>query len=105
MHVLLSLLATLLLLAQCFGKTTTSFVSAVSTTSTLSDTTSTFVTPSTQTSIQYITFTLPTSVQFVTHTATPATSTFVTVTVANIHVGRGPLSLNFIKLASSTSTA
>lgn len=54
---------------------------------TISQTTTTFYTPRTQTSTFFVTYTPPTSIKMVTETATPSTSVVVSVTVANINIG------------------
>jgi hypothetical protein len=62
----------------------------------LSQTTTTFFTPPTQTSTFYITSTPATSVRILTITAIPSTSIVVSVTVANINKGFGSKLPNFI---------
>ena len=71
----------------------------------LSQTTSTFFTPPTQTSTFYITSTPATSVRILTITAIPSTSIVVSVTVANINKGRGSKLPDFIVNKSIRSSA
>lgn len=98
LHVVL-FLASLLASIQAMKTYTTT------TTSTITATTSSFSTPKTSTSTIYTTHTPPKTPLYYTVTAIPSTSTVVTVTVANINVGKGSFKLNFLKTQSLSSAS
>lgn len=70
----------------------------------LSQTTTTFMTPKTETSTLFVTVTPATSVKLVTVTNTPSTSAVISVTVVNINRGNGIQLPKFIQTSTVASS-
>lgn len=70
----------------------------------LSQTTTSFMTPKTETSTLFVTVTPATSVKLVTVTNTPSTSAVISVTVVNINRGNGTKLPNFIRTSVAASS-